>query len=455
MQTSQQEKWEALCGVVEKVMAAKKVPGVAVGVWHQGEMAAAGFGVTNVDHPLPVTADTLFQIGSITKTFTGTAVMRLVESGKLELDATVHSYLPGFRVADADASAKATVRHLLTHTGGWVGDFFHDTGSGDDALTRYVADMADLAQLAPLGTVWSYNNAGFAVAGAIIEQVTGKPYHEVLNELVLQPLGLVHSYLDPGDVMVHRFAVGHSLNGDAPQVAEPWVLPRYVNPVGGLVCRVADLLRYAQFHLGDGVTPEGERLLLANSVAAMQTPQVTLWDKESWGLTWRVDDTFGPRLVEHGGGTKGQVSRLTLVPQHDFALAIFTNADHGDGLVQAVRQAALQSYLGIDAAPPKPLHAGLQELAQFVGRYGRPFMDIELGLLGGRLAAQMTYKGGFPTEDVPPPPPEQPFNMDLCAPDRLIGVNGLMKDALVDVIRRPDGSIGWLRVGGRLHRRLG
>ncbi len=160
-------------------------------------------------------------------------------------------------------------------------------------------------------------------------------------------------------------------------------------------------------------------------------------------------------LVEHGGGTKGQVSRLTLVPQHDFALAIFTNADHGDGVVQAVRQAALQSYLGIDAAPPKPLHAVPQELAQFVGRYGRPYADIELGLLGGRLAAQITQKGGFPTEDVPPPPPGQPFNLDLCAPDRLIGVNGPMKDALVDVIRQPDGSIGWLRVGGRLHQRLG
>ncbi len=379
--------------------------------------------------------------------------MRLVEAGKLDLDATVQSYLPDFRLADADASAKATLRHLLTHTGGWVGDFFHDTGNGDDALTRYVADMADLKQLAPLGALWSYNNAGFGVAGAIIEKVTGRPYEEVLHDLVLAPLGLAHSYLYSGDVMVHRFAVGHALNGDAPQVAAPWVLPRYVYPVGALVCRAEDLLQYARFHLGDGLTLDGERLLTAESVAAMQTPQVTVWDKESWGLTWSINDTYGARLVGHGGGTKGQVSRLTLVPQHDFALVIFTNADQGGQVVQTVLQAALQSYLGVDAAPPKPLNAQPDELVGFVGRYGRPFSEIELGMLGGRLTAQMIYKGGFPTEDVSAPPPPPPLTLDLCAPDRLIAVNGPMKDALVDVIRQPDGSIGWLRAGGRLHRK--
>ncbi|MCA9936167.1 MAG: beta-lactamase family protein [Anaerolineales bacterium] len=453
MQTNQQKKWDALCEVVEETMAAKKVPGVALGVWHQGEMAVAGFGVTNVNHPLPVTPDTLFQVGSITKTFTGTAVMRLVEAGQLNLDATVRHYLPDFRVADAEASANATVRHLLTHTGGWVGDFFHGTGNGADALPRYVADMAGLEQLAPLGTVWSYNNAGFGVAGAIIEKVTGQLYEDALRELVLEPLKLSHSYLYPGDVMVHRFVVGHKLDGDALQVAVPWPLPRYSYPIGGIVCRAEDLLHYARFHLGDGRAPDGARLLTKESLAAMQTPQAAIWDKESRGLTWGLDDTYGPRLVEHGGGTKGQVSRLTLVPQHDFALVVLTNAEHGGAVWQAARRAALQSYLGMDAAPPTPLDAGADELAGFGGWYGRPYADIELGLLGGRLTAQMRYKGSFPTEDVPIPPPPPPFTLDLCAPDRLIGINGPMKDALVDVIRQPDGTIGWLRVGGRLYRR--
>ena len=459
MSNSQEAPWRALCDFVERTRQEQQVPGAAVGVWQAeagsatGRGAAAGFGVTNVNHPLPVTADTLFQIGSITKTFTGTAVMRLVEAGQLELDAPIRATLPKFQVADAEAAAQATLRHLLTHTGGWAGDFFHDVGSGDDALARYVADMAGLPQLAPLGALWSYNNAGFAVAGAMMEAATGRPYRALLRELVLEPLKLAQVYFEPGEVLVHRFAVGHALKEGALQVMEPWALPRYVAPLGGVITRVPELLQYARFHLGDGATADGARLLSAETLAAMQAPQVTLWEREAWGLTWRVDDSYGVRLVEHGGGTKGQISRLTLAPQAGFALAICTNAEHGDGLVQAVRRAALQIYLGVDAPPPRPLGAAAAELAPFVGRYGRPFMEIELGLLGGRLTAQATYKGGFPSEDVPPSPPPPPATLDLCGPDRLVFLNGPARDGVVDALRRPDGSIGWLRVGGRLHRK--
>ncbi|NIP34966.1 MAG: serine hydrolase, partial [Thermoplasmata archaeon] len=98
------------------------VPGVAVGVLHGDETFTEGLGVTNVDHPIAVDETTLFQIGSITKTFVGTLAMRLVETGKLELDAPIRTYLPDFRVLDEEASEKATMRHLFTHTAGWVGD---------------------------------------------------------------------------------------------------------------------------------------------------------------------------------------------------------------------------------------------------------------------------------------------------------------------------------------------
>ena len=87
--------------------------------------------------------------------------MRLVESGVLDLDAPIRNYLPDFRMRDADVTARVTMRHLMTHTGGWEGDYFLDTGDGDDALERYVAAMAELPQLTPLGTQWSYNNAAF------------------------------------------------------------------------------------------------------------------------------------------------------------------------------------------------------------------------------------------------------------------------------------------------------
>src|SRR5262245_40101048 len=111
-----------------------RVPGVAVGVLHEGEERHEGFGVTSVDNPLEVTPDTRFQIGSISKTFTGSAAMYLVAEGKLDLDRPVREYLPDFELADTDATNRVTMRHLLAHTGGWEGDYFDDTGWGDDAV---------------------------------------------------------------------------------------------------------------------------------------------------------------------------------------------------------------------------------------------------------------------------------------------------------------------------------
>src|SRR5215216_32932 len=167
-------------------MEAIGIPGVAIGVLDGGEETVRGFGVTSVEHPLDVDGDTLFQIGSITKTFTCTVVMRLVEEGRLDLDAPLRTYLPELRLRDEDVASRVTMRHLLTHTGGWVGDYFDDTGPGDDALGRMCERLVDLPQETPLGELWAYNNAGFYLAGRIVEVVVGRPFEHVLRELVLE-----------------------------------------------------------------------------------------------------------------------------------------------------------------------------------------------------------------------------------------------------------------------------
>ncbi|MBN1580000.1 MAG: beta-lactamase family protein [Anaerolineae bacterium] len=121
--------------------------------------------------------------------------------------------MPDFRVVDETASEHTTIWHLLTHMSGWAGDLFEDTGSGDDAMAKYMALMADPEQFAPIGTVWSYNNAGFGLAGHLIEQVTGQRFEEVMKELVFGPLCLERCLFDLGDVITHRFAVGMSGKG--------------------------------------------------------------------------------------------------------------------------------------------------------------------------------------------------------------------------------------------------
>jgi CubicO group peptidase (beta-lactamase class C family) len=439
---------------VSGLMTRTGVPGVAIGILYQGESVAFGCGVTSVEHPLPITDETLFQVGSITKTFTGTAIMSLAEKGVLDLNARVRTYVPDFRVSDEVASREATVRQLLTHLGGWAGDFFHGTGAGDDAIGRYVADMAELPQLAPIGTHWSYNNAGFGVAGHIMEVTTGKLYEEVLSEQVLAPLGLEHTFFDPGDVITHSFAVGHIVVEGKAQVARPWALDRAIYPAGGITCHVNDLLRYARFHLGDGRAEDETGVLSRESLTMMHSPQIAVREGESWGLSWGiVDDIEGARQVRHGGGTKGQVSLLVMVPEHDLAVAILTNADRGGVITDEVRRWVLKETLGLEAPKAKAIDTEEEVLAQYAGRYRGYYTDLDLGILGGKLVGQVTYKRGFPNETVPPPPAPPPASVALCAEDLLLVLDGPAKDTLGDVIRNPDGSIGWLRFSGRLHKR--
>ena len=139
-------RFDRLAAFVGEKMKAYGVPGVAVGVVERGKITTRGFGICSIDNPLPVTDETLFQLGSISKTYTGTLIMQLVDSGKLRLDAPVRNYIPDFRVQDERASNEATILTLLTHLGGWEGDYFDDTGGGDDAL-RLLEECRDSNRL--------------------------------------------------------------------------------------------------------------------------------------------------------------------------------------------------------------------------------------------------------------------------------------------------------------------
>src|SRR6476661_6510185 len=197
--------------VFEAVRAAREVtgvPGAAVGVLEEGTERHDAHGRTSLENPLEVTPETRFQVGSITKTFTGTAICELVANGVLDLDRPVREYLPDLALADADATQRVTLRHLLSHTGGWFGDYFDDTGWGDDAAAVYVGRMRDLPQQTPVGELWAYNNAGFALAGRVVEVVTGKTFEDAVQQLVFDPLELESTTFWPWDVMTERFAGG-------------------------------------------------------------------------------------------------------------------------------------------------------------------------------------------------------------------------------------------------------
>jgi CubicO group peptidase (beta-lactamase class C family) len=418
-----------------------KTPGAAVGLLHEGEEHVAGFGVTSLENPLGVTPDTLFQIGSITKTFTGTAAMRLVGRGELDLDAPARSYLPELKLSDEEVAARVTMRHLLTHTGGWIGDYFEDFGSGEHALARICESMSTLPQLTPLGEVWSYNNAGFYLAGRVIEVVSGKPYEDAVQELVLEPLGLEQTFFSIDDVMTRRFAVGHHRNDEGPPtVARPWSIGRAHHPAGGLASTVRDLLRYARFHLGGG-----DGVLTRASLEEMQTSQLEVGSIfEHVGITWSISERTGVRLVGHVGGTNGQISLFFIAPEHDFACAILTNHQRGSEVTLAGRGVALQA-IGASEREKQPIDIDADE---YLGTYSSPLFEVELKREDGRLVLVTTNKGGFPRKDSPPQPSPPPVTVAFHALDRLFVTEGPAGEA--EFLRGPDEAIAWFRVGGRI-----
>ena len=431
-----------------------RVPGVALGVLDGDNEHLATFGVTSVENPLPVDADTLFQIGSTTKTITGTVAMRLVEEGKLDLDAPLRTYLLDLRLADEGVAQAVTLRHLLTHTGGWVGDIFDDTGWGDDALSQMVDRMRHIPQVTPLGDRFSYNNAGFYLAGRLIEVATGESYEKATRRLLLDPLGMTRSFFFPSQTMTYRFAVGHIAADGPPKVARPWELARNANPVGGLASSVTDQLRYARFHLGDGATPDGARLLSAATMQAMQTPLLPMDGFGGWrGITWAIRDIGGVTTVAHGGATNGQMSAFLLAPSRRFAVTVLTNADTGGQLHLEVVKEALRLFLGIDEPPPSHQTLSEAQLAEYVGRYESALADVEISAQDGHLMLQSIPNGGFPYPDSPPGPTPPAVRATFVGPDHILVLDPPSKDAHAEFQRDPEGRVAWLHLGGRVRRR--
>ncbi|MGH2346516.1 MAG: serine hydrolase domain-containing protein, partial [Chloroflexota bacterium] len=389
------------------------------------------------------------------KTVCATAAMRLVEQGKLDLDAPIRAYLPDLKLADEAVAANVTLRHLFNHTGGWEGDYFESTGAGDDALEKITARMAHLAQLTPLGEVFSYNNAGFYLAGRVIELAAGKPYEAAARELVLEPLGMSRSFFFAREVITDRVVVGHRVRKDGPEVQRDWELPRAANAPGGVISTVGDQLRYARFHMGDGTAADGSQLLSRESLALMQTPTAPAGNGiTALGVAWMLRDVDGARIVQHGGTTNGQLSAFQMVPAHRFAITVLTNADKGGELHRNVANWALKHYLGVEDAKPAVVETSAEALSEFTGRYTALGSDLEVTMKDGALQGQVIPKGGFPTKDTPPPPTPPPFTIGFSDRARLVGIDGPMKDSVIDVLRGKDDRIMYLRAGLRILKRV-
>jgi CubicO group peptidase (beta-lactamase class C family) len=390
------------------------VPGASLAILAGGEATALATGVLHKGTGVEATTDSLFQIGSITKPYTATVLLRLVDQGMVSVDTPVVEVLPDFRVADPEVSRRVTLRHLLSHTSGINGDFLHDTGRGDDCLARYVAACAGLAQSHPLGATFSYCNSGYAILGRVIERLTGMVWDAALANQLVAPLGLTHTWTLPEDVLRFRAAMGHVTGpaGEAPEPAGSWYLTRSDGPAGLVCATAADVVAFARLHLDDGRAPDGTRLLASSSVAEMQRPQVTVPNPHRtaahWGLGWALSDWDGRRVYGHDGDTIGQSAYLRVVPDAGVAIALLTNSDVTAGLYQDLFAELLAELcdLAMPAPPQPPVSPPRVDLARHAGVYERVGMRMEARLRHDKLVLHVARTDAL-AEVMPP------FDMEL------------------------------------------
>jgi CubicO group peptidase (beta-lactamase class C family) len=376
------------------------IPGVAVGILHGEDEQYAYHGVTSVDNPLSVDGATFFQFGSTGKTYTSVAILRLVEDGKVDLDAPVRTYVPELRLRDERVAATVTVLQLLNHTAGWSGDDFSDFGDGDDSVARYVEHMADLPQITPPGFVVSYNNASLSLAGRVIEKVTATTYERAVAELVLEPIGLRETLFSPNDIMTRRFVVGHRREEDGTvKVLRPWAMARAGNPMGGLSATAPDQIRWARFHLDLGRTADGTQVVDRKLIARMQEPTVECAGSalgDAVGISWLLSEIDGTKVVAHGGSTNGQYTGFSMVPAQRFALISMTNGEpNGHLFNRTIKDWAFEHYLGLVETDPVPAPRSADELAAYAGTYETAAVTIEVMVDGDHLSATFLPKPEF------------------------------------------------------------
>jgi CubicO group peptidase (beta-lactamase class C family) len=361
---------EGFAPQVEQTRQAWQVPGLAVAVVHDGATVfAEGFGVREHGTAEPVTAETLFSIGSTTKAFTAAALALLEEEGKIAWDAPVIDYLPHFRVADPYVTRELTVRDLLTHRSGveatdmlWVAGFDRD---------EIVRRLRHAEQSSSLRSRWEYNNSMYVVAGAVIEAVSGQSWERFVTERLLKPLGMETTMMvSTGIEERPNFAAAHAIReGEVAVLPYPHI--EAAGPAGSMQSSVMEMARWIAFLLGEGRGVEAA-LLEPDTVAEFFRPQMLLDEPAypaateaaphffAYGLAWFLQDYQGRKVVMHTGSIWGMSALVGLLPEEEVGVVILANLDHAE-VRHALMYTVFDRFLG---KPTKDWSADLRELYQ-------------------------------------------------------------------------------------------
>ena len=302
------------------------IPGASLAIVRDGQVSTtAAFGTAD-STGRPMTADTPFVIGSVSKPITATAVLQLVDAGKIELDAPVQRYLPDFALATPSAAAAITVRQLLDQTSGLP------PAAGARPLTGPVTDLAsqvralaDVAPAAAPGVAYAYSNANYLILGLIVERVSGQPYARYVEDHVFAPLAMTHASADRATGVANGLSQAHRLWFGLPHEVTPLDRPDLA-PAGFLMASASDLGRFVAAQV-DGGTLDGQRILSASATAEMQQGVATmgLGDPGRYGLGWADGSLGDVRMVGHVGSTTDMASAVFFSPEQRFGVVLLLN----------------------------------------------------------------------------------------------------------------------------------
>ena len=378
---------EYLSWMIEREASKAKVHGVAVAVVDGSRVVwTKGYGWADAAHRVPVTPETRFRVGSVSKVFTATEIMRRVERGELDLDADISQVLPGFSIHSRFAGAKPiTVRALLSHHSGLAREYLNGMFTyGPPELATLVPGLAQDSLIAAPQTQFSYSNLDFALLGRVIEMHSNERFATVIKRSLLDPLAMTRSTFDSGSIE----SKGYSSGKELPE------LENGNQPAGSLVSSASDLARFIEFVLAEGRKSDGQELIRSETLRSMFTPQLPGLPLDfgyQMGLGWMITGMqvagAGP-IAWHDGSVSGYQSHLAIAPESKLGVVVLANDNAAAAFTDRVGKKAialaLAAKLGVleptepepNSAKVVPIKIPAQALDDHVGDY------VGMGQLG-------------------------------------------------------------------------
>ncbi|MDA8018644.1 MAG: serine hydrolase [Thermoanaerobaculia bacterium] len=343
---------------VEKALADLNIPGAGLAVVHGGEVVLAeGYGLRDAANDLPMTADSLFAIGSTTKAMTATLLGMLADEGRFDFDAPVVDYLPQFQLSDRELTLEVTARDILTHRTGLPRHDLAWYGREDAEREALLAAMSHFETSAGLRETWQYNNFMFMTAGYLAGQLEGSDWESVIRARLFAPLGMNRTNVHVTEAQQDDdHAVPHREADDGAIEVIPFRPIEAMGPAGAVNSSVREMARWLQLNLNEGHadTDSGAQLIQAGTLADIHNGHMAIGVPSTradispalYGLGWMVDSYRGHRRLSHGGGIDGFNTMVALFPDDGLGVVAFTNRN--SGLSGALAQNVADLVLGLE-----------------------------------------------------------------------------------------------------------